>query len=59
MAQRKKTIIVELSAKGKHWSVTISGTDKDAKEQIIGAAKALEASGKFRILNGQRWIKES
>ena len=56
MAQRKKTIIVELKAERKRWSITISGSDKEAKAQIIEAAKALEASGKFQIVNGQRWL---
>lgn len=59
MAQRKKTIFVELAAKGKRWSITISGIDKDAKKQIIAVAKDLEASGKFQLINGQRWIEES
>ena len=58
MAQRKKSITVELKAEGKRWTVTISGTDKHARAQVITAAKALEASGKYQIINGQRWIEE-
>lgn len=58
MAQRKKTITVELKVQGKRWSITLSGNDKDAKEQVIEVARSLEASGKFQIVNGQRWIED-